>query len=831
MLSLAYAANTKTNLANNSLISYFIDPRKVENFLKNTQTGAAHAVQGADIGVLVHHLMTSMVLCVIQLCIFCYLRRILKRFYQPRTILDNNIGDEDEKSSDNGFCGWIFAIWRRRDRDYLELGLDAYFFLRFIHFLLIFFCITGSMNLAILIPINLTSSNATFSASGLDKFSISNVSKSKASYLNFHFVCSLVTIAVFEILVWKEFQYIAAMRQEYMNSWRHRKKISSRVVLLGNIPPDKRGSAALAELFDQFPSGIEHIWLLDDYHNYTMHHLVANEAIRVLERYLLSIMKNKKAMVRFRNDENNSLDLLLTQKFYPPLIVRIGVKAFSRRVIYIKFPGIMRAFAMQKQVSLVAWSMQTLETSSIVLQQRITELASGDFEKLDKAFLVFKTPESAYLAYQSLLSPKFGQMDESLIEVQKEDVIWPNLMRTSGVIALMIRHLMNALIIILTCLYVVPVSLITLVSQIPFLTQLLPFMGFLRKLPVIVESVFSSIVPTLILSFLTDMQLTIFRFLLVMKGHWTGAEIELDLQVWYFIFMFVQQFLVVSVLSSLVSMFLSFVEKPTSLPILLAANIPMSSIFFFKYLSVKAFALCGSDFLKFRSMTRWVFITNWFDKTPRQRTERTKQLTVIKWGAVYASFSVYAAIGIIYSTIAPLASLFMIVLLIFFSLYYKYALTYMFSKDNKSETNGRLYPRALFQLYAGVYCFEFCLVGIFLSLRNDNGDHTMKTQALIMAFVFGLSVSSNIVGYRRFQKLFRFMPQINEKPEILEHGPDEEPAAICQSQKQLLYFHPCYQYRRPLIILPEDSQGNGQYLILLLSHFTTALGLETPNLV
>lgn len=826
MLSYNKLADYRNTSTSYSLISYFVSSKKIENFLKNTQAGAAHATYGTDFSVLVKHLMASLVLCLVQLLMFCYLRGKLKRFYQPRTFIDYGGG---LIPCNEGMFNWIIPTWCRKSDQYLDLGLDSFFFLRFIRFLLMFFSLSGLLNMAVLIPVNLLIYHDT-PAKGLDRLSISNISRPKVHFMNFYFVCGVLTVGLFEFMIRNEFRYIAKARQKYLNSWKHRGKISSRMLLLGNIPKISRSESALKKLFDQFPGGAEQIWLLDNYHKYFRHHLYANEAIQELELFLLKLTKMKNSAFKEKFGHGTSLDFLLSKTFYPPLFLALRIGSISKQTFYVRIPGIFRLFFFQKRISLISWTMKTLEDSSLSLHDRVNELSLDKYQKMNKAFILFQIQESAYMAHQTLLSPEFGNMDVSIVEVDKDDIIWQNLIRRSCTINIIIKHIINGVIIVLTCLYVVPVSLITLISQIPVLTQLLPFMGFLTKLPDEVGSIFSSLFPALILTFLTEIQQIIFRRLLLWKGHWTGAEIELDIQVWYFIFVFIQQFLVVSVLTSVVVVFLNLVEKPVSIPLILADNIPMSSIFFFKYLSVKAFALCGSNFLRIRSLVRWLLLSRLIDRTPRQKVNRTKQLTKMKWGASYASFSVCGAIGIIYSTIAPLVALFMIILLLFFQLYYKHALKYMYSKKNESDTNGRLYPRALFQLYTGIYCFEFCLVGIFLSLRNEKGDHTMKVQALIMAFVFGLSVSSNIMSYKSFEKLFTFAPQINNDQRFKEEEEGcGEVLTMNSKEMSLLYLHPCYQYQKPTVWLPKDANGQSEQLLELIGVYTEAIAGSTTQ--
>lgn len=819
MLSFPTTVDLKNYTATYSIINYFVDPLKIETFLRNSQSGAAHATFGADIGVLVKHLFASFILCIIQLILFCILRRYFKKFYQPRVLVDQRPVSED-------FSNWIVTTWRQRSKDFSEMGIDACFFLRFIRFLLIYFSLAGLVNLAILIPLNVFFFDDAYRASGLDRFSISNVSRKKVYQMNLYFVCALVSLLLFEVLIRYEFQFIAKRRQQYLNSQTHRQKKSSRVVLLGNIPKISRNCEALKELFNQFPGGVEQVWVLKDYHTDVRHYLYAKEAVNQLELHLLLISNLNDFNFKKLLESDPGIASLQKRKFFPPIYLPLKVKFLSKQATYIRIPGIFTAILMKRPVSLLSWSMQTLESSLLALDNRISELSNDSIKSMDKAFIMFKNQESAYMAHQTLLSPEYGKMDVSLVEVGTDDIIWHNLMRNNGVTSAVIKHIISPIIIILTCLYVVPVCLITLISQIPLLTQLLPFMGFLRKIPTEASLIFSTLFPTLILSFLTEIQEFTFHILLIAKGHWTGREVELDLQVWYFVFMFVQQFLVVSVLNSLVVVFLSLVEKPASIPLLLAQNVPMSSVFFFKYLSVKAFALCGSNFCRIRSLIRWIVVSSIFDKTPRQRTERLKGHLKVRWGSVYASFSVYGAIGIIYITIAPLVSLFMVVLLFFFMHYYKHAMIYMYDKHNPSETNGRLYSRALFQLYTGIYFFEFCMIGILLSLRNEKGEHTMKIQALFMAFVFCLSVLSNVTSIYRFDKLFKYISQVKDEPCNVDEEKDVTDTWQTMTAKELscLYSHPCYKYEKPTIWLPKDENGHSQQLLEMICGFEHAIG-------
>ena len=789
-----------------------MDPNTFVGFLDNDQTGSAHLSYGTDVNVLLKHLMTSLCICLIEILLFCYLRAICVYVYQPRCFCTPE--GERMELPPQGFFDWVKPSWNYDISCFLSMGLDTYFFLRFLNLLLVFFASCGIINLVILLPINFTGSTVNFQAKGLDRLSISNIAMSKVNRLNFHFVCSLATIGFFNFLVFHEFDSIAKIRHTYLNSYAHRRKASSRILLLGNVPRHLLDADVLHQSFSLFSGGLEQIWILDEYYEYWWQWRKAVEALKILEIKQMKIIKSKKQLYTESNTDDFDV-------FYPPIYLPLYSVPIFSRIVSLRLPGILRKVTLQKAASINEWCLENLSNAFEILTKRVDEIAAGTYCKANKVFLMFRSQESAYMAHQILLSLTLGCLDESIIDVNHDDIIWQNLARKNNWVLLAEKYFYFMLLIVIICMYVIPVSLIALFSQIPLITQLLPFMSFLSRLPEEIKTVFSSLLPTILLSTVTTIQLRVFRVLLTYKGNWTGAELELDIQSWYFAFLFIQQFLVVSVLTSLIVVLLQVVEKPVSIPILLAANIPKSSVFFFKYLSVKTFSMCGGNFLRLSDLFMKFFVHQWMDQTPRMRFKRISTLRKVKWGSLYSSLAVYGAIGITYSTISPIVSVFMIVILLLMLLYYKHALHYMYSHVNDSETNGRLYPRALFHVYSGVYCLECCMIGIFVSLENQNGDCPMKFQALTMACALAVTIFGNIVSYNRYRKHFNYFSHLNDESTKIE----EEMTELFEnsSRSEFLYFHPCYSYEKPTLWLPKDANGISDTLIKTLVKNSSAL--------
>lgn len=795
-----------------SYMSYFVDAETLLTFLKTRQTGFAHSARGTDIAVLMKHLVTSLSICILEILLFSSLRIFFTHIYRPVII-------ELPSSKKNllKMFGWFLPAWKQPTSDYLTAGLDGYFFVRFLDILLFFFMTCGIFNVVVLIPVNYWGNSDLHHAAGIDRLSLSNIALSKVSRLNAHLICSLTTILVFHVVILRELQSTFEIRQKHLTSKAHRNKTSSNILLVGDVPKKYRDVDKLHSLFSAFPGGLEKIWFTDNYMEFWWQSEKAYDALNILED---AQVRDIRSTVRAKKSQKGPItpnSLLWPLIFFP--LIKIPL---LDRTLAIRLPGLFRAIAFQSRIFPLEFCVQVLSLTYEMITQRRLDLEQLSFEKQSKVFLKFHNQEAVYLAYQSLLSSELWTFDHSLAEVLPSDIIWENVIRKNSTFTKIEKCFLCAISILAIVFYVIPVSLITLLSQIPIFTQLFPFMALLTNLPYQISEVLSSLLPAVLLSILTEIQLHIFQGLIHWKGKWTGSEEQLDLQRWYFAFLFIQHFLVVTILSSIIVLLVQAVEKPASIPILLAANVPKSATFFFKYLAVKAFSMCGSSFLQISRLILHLVYYPFVDTTPRLKLKRYLEHPTIKWGSVYPLISVYGSIGITYSVISPIISFFMIFIFLLFLLYYKYALHEVYLHENISETYGKLYPRALFQLYTGVYCLEFCMIGLFFALRNSSGECPMKFQGLLMIFVLVITIFGHFLLKRRFCQHFKYVPALRETEERQE--PDVGREADVQ------YLHPCYSYQKPKLWLPNDSHGESAHILRKLTAFTNAFsGGTTEN--
>lgn len=828
----------------NSYMRVFFSPI-LDRILTTNQTGYAHSVSGIDLNLFFKNLFTSLCLCTIQLTFFCVFRSKFKHLYQPRCCCVPV--DERMDLLPEGYLSWILPTLKRSNNYYISTGLDAYFFVRFISIYLLFFIIVGGINILVLVPINWTSNNANYSAVGLDKLSLSNIANANVLRLNAHFIMGLITVGFFHWLVIYEFNSFIKIRRSYLLAPRNKYSIPQRTVLFSNVPSHLLDIDVITKLFDIIPGGIKTIWFLYDFKKIEIDVQQAQEALNILEKshllYLDNYLKTNIPSNLFywlKGRTNDKLDAYIDQmndplehdvslesKFYPPIYFAPIKIPLIERFLTLRIPGRYRMLCFQKKVSMIDWALSTLEDKHRAIDTEKKSLYEGNTKKLDKIFIEFKSQVGASIVNQCLLSQNQGHLDSTVFEVHQEDVLWDNAARRNSNFALFERYLVSLIFICIIVLYVIPVSFIGLFSQIPMLTQLVPFLRWVYKIPPEARDMVSIFIPSILLAILTESVMISFRFLTYFKGFLSGCEMQLDLQKWYFAFLFVQQFLVVTILSSITVVFRQLIDQPTSIPILLATNLPKAATFFFQYITLKAFAFCGNNFLRIDQLILHLTLYRMKDRTPRDKFTRYTNLLKIKWGTVFPVYSVYVCIGIVYTIISPLISIFVVFILTLVLLYFKYALRYIYSHVNVSESYGKFYPVALFQTYAGIYCLECCLIGIFFLLKNEHGHSPLKIQGWIMIIVLLATIFVNITLYNRYIKHFTFFPILSDKalsdPEAVQILKDvvkrkvpkldieEEIDSAFYLDISLLYLHPKFKYEYPKIWLPADPMGLGDF--------------------
>lgn len=122
-----------------------------------------------------------------------------------------------------------------------------------------------------------------------------------------------------------------------------------------------------------------------------------------------------------------------------------------------------------------------------------------------------------------------------------------------------------------------------------------------------------------------------------------------------------------------------------------------------------------------------------------------------------------------------------------FWLVYRYNTLYV--TKFRFDTGGLLYPKAINQLFTGLYVMELCLIGMFLLVRDaDSTGRAVGTpctgQAIIMIVVLLCTILYQALLNRAFSPLFRYLPITLEDEAVLR---DLEFAKAQQERWNLLH--------------------------------------------
>ncbi|KAI9789062.1 MAG: hypothetical protein M1816_006417 [Peltula sp. TS41687] len=414
-----------------------------------------------------------------------------------------------------------------------------------------------------------------------------------------------------------------------------------------------------------------------------------------------------------------------------------------------------------KKVDLIHYCRELVARLNVEIEQ--DQMHPEQYPVMNSAFIQFNNQIAAHMACQTLSHHIPKQMAPRLVEVSPDDVIWDNMsirwferwIRTA---------VMFTIVSALVVAWAIPVTVTGSISQIKSLTTLLPWLNWINKLPKWALSIVQGVLPPTILAALLFLLPMILRVLVKQQGVLTGSAMELSVQNYFFAFLFIQVFLVVSISSGLTSALRDLINDVASAPALLAVNLPRASNYFFSYMILQALSVSAGALLQVGTLLGWFILGRW-DRTPRQKWEREAGLPMIQWGSFFPVYTNLAAIGLVYSVISPLILIFNIITFGLFWVIYRYNSLYVHKYAD--DTGGQLYPRAINQLFVGLYVMELCMVGLFFLVRDANGTVACKIQGILMIVVTILTLVYQILLNQAFGPLIKYVPISLEDAAVL----------------------------------------------------------------
>ncbi|KAL7938001.1 hypothetical protein V8C35DRAFT_290545 [Trichoderma chlorosporum] len=394
------------------------------------------------------------------------------------------------------------------------------------------------------------------------------------------------------------------------------------------------------------------------------------------------------------------------------------------------------------------------------------------FPLMNSAFIQFNHQVAAHMACQSIIHHVPRQMAPRVNEISPRDVIWSNMalswwqewVRTGAVTLIVIAMIF---------LWAIPVAWTAALGQLDQLIQQTSWLAFLRNNTALENAAkaIAGVLPAAVLALLLFLVPMILNFLGEIKGAKTGAQKAEFVQIFYFAFLFVQVFLIVSIASFFAASIDKLVDNITELDSvtavldLLATNLPKAANYFFSYMILQAMSTSSGTLLQIGALFVWFILARLLDSTARSKWSRNTTLSDVNWGTFFPVYTNFACIAIIYSVVAPLISVFAVITFGLLWVAQRYSMLYVTRFE--VDTGGVLYPRALNQTFTGIYVMELCLAGLFFIVVDESGTHSCTPHGIVMIVVLILTILYQILLNSSFSPLFRYLPITFEDEAVL----------------------------------------------------------------
>ncbi|KAH7145713.1 hypothetical protein B0J13DRAFT_325446 [Dactylonectria estremocensis] len=423
-----------------------------------------------------------------------------------------------------------------------------------------------------------------------------------------------------------------------------------------------------------------------------------------------------------------------------------------------------------KKVDTIDWCREELARLNLEIEE--DQKHPERFPLMNSAFIQFNHQVAAHMACQSVIHHVPKQMAPRMNEISPKDVIWSNMAITWWQ-----EWLRTGIVTVIVCamifLWAIPVAWTAALSQIDTLIQQNEWLSFIKDNDVLENAVkaIGGVLPAIVLGLLLFLVPHILDFLAGVKGAKTGSQKVEFVQVFYFAFLFVQVFLIVSIASFFAASLDALIENITKLQTaqdfldLLANNMPKAANYFFSYMILQAMSTSSGTLLQIGALIMWYVIARILDSTARNKWSRNTKLNQVRWGAFFPIYTNFACIALVYCVIAPLISIFAIITFGLLWVAQRYAMLYVTRFEN--DTGGVLYPRAINQTFTGIYVMELCIAGLFFLVRDERGRSTCTTHGIIMIVVLILTIIYQILLNMSFAPLFRYLPITFEDEAVL----------------------------------------------------------------
>lgn len=685
----------------------------------------------------VSSLIFNGIIAAVFVLIFLTLRRKQRRVYEPRTLPDIQTVSEEERleSAPPGYFEWVpYLLYKPHSYLLQHASIDGYFFLRYVGVVTSLSFISCFILFPILLPVNATNGN---NLKGFELLSFANVTNKNRFYA--HVFLSWIVFGLIIYVIYKELYYYVVVRHAIQTSPLYDGLLSSRTVILTEL---NSSVSQPGEMEKRFPKASTIVYA----HDHSDLRKLIKDRKKTASKYEGALNKviNKSVKIRMKAEKKGKLDELYNNGTKPEDDLQTYIplkKRPTQRLGKLKIPFL------ASKVDTIEYSRDHIAELNEKIHKEQADWSVKDTQPV--CFMEFESQLEAQRCYQSVESvlgtSSYGQR---LIGVSPDDINWDNVNFTKSKRRSM-RSVANTILVLLIIFWAIPVAVVGCISNVTFLSDKVFFLRWLKKVPDVILGLITGIVPSLALSILMSLVPPFIKKAGNLSGCFTAQEAELYCQAWYYAFQVIQVFLVITLASSASATVEAIIKDPHSAMTLLANNLPKASNFYISYFLVQGLTLSSGALLQIVNLILSKILGRFLDSTPRQKWNRYNNLSKPSWGVIYPTIEVLVCIWICYAIIAPLLLVFSSVALalLYLAFVYNFNFVFGFSFDSK----GRNYPRALFQVFVGLYLAEVCLLGLFIMAKTWG-------PLVLEVVVIVVTVLAHLYFKRIFMPLFDAVP-------------------------------------------------------------------------
>ena len=516
--------------------------------------------------------------------------------------------------------GWLGEFYAIPDTWILNHHtLDGYLFLRFLKICVVMALVGCLITWPVLFPINITGGGG---LQQLDVLTMANCTNNKFK-LFAHAGCAIIFFSFVIYMITRESIFFINLRQAYLLSPFYASRISSRTVLFTSVPEDYMNESKLKAMLGH---SVRRIWFAQD----------VKELDEKVEERDKAAMKLEAAETKLIQTANGARIKAEGKDAPPPDQSRLegGQGSVAARYLNPKDrPTHKLKPLIGKKVDTIDWSRSELKRLIPEVDRMQADHRANNCTKLNSVFVEFDTMSEAQAAFQSLTHHKVLQMAPRYTGMNPTEVIWKNL-RIKWYERVIRQIVTISIVVALIIFWSIPVAFVGAISNVNYLTRLIPALGFINDIPPAVKGVVTGLLPVILLAVLMALLPIFLRLMAKMGGDPTTSAVELTVQNTYFGFQVVQVFLVATIGSAASAAVDTIIDNPSSAVGLLAENIPKANNFYLCYFILQGLGSVGGLLLGLVGLLLFFLLGKLLDKTPRKKYNRWISLAGIGWGTL-----------------------------------------------------------------------------------------------------------------------------------------------------------------------------------------------------